>query len=174
LIQPVYVASFLHQTGDVYAFGDMAFSIGALLAGILTTRLFSEKHAVRGIIVLNFVAAAMYGLMAANKILFLFFAANFIIGACNSAVRIQRVTYMFHHVPNKVIGRTGSVFFAINVFLRLCVVALFGLPFFHLGSNILYAVIILAAICVSASLVLIFKYKELMHQPEIRVGTTSH
>jgi len=153
-VQPVYVNTFLKQGGDVYAFGDMAFSFGALLAGFLTTKIFGEKNAVRGIIVLSVVAGLMYSVMVFNKILPLFFLANFVIGSCNAAVRIQRITYLFHHVPNFVIGRAGSIFFVINVFLRLCLIGLFTLPFFHKGDNIIYTVALMSAICFAGAFIL--------------------
>ena len=153
-IQPVYVDSFLHRGGDVYAFGDMAFSLGAVLAGFLTTKIFAEKNALLGIILLSVVSGAMYLVMSFNHILFLFFAANFIIGVCNAAIRIQRVTYLFHHIPNHLIGRANSIFFVINVFLRLCLIGSFTLPFFHQGINVLYAVAGMAFICFVGAVIL--------------------
>ncbi len=162
-VMTVYVNSFLHRSGDVYAFGDMAFSFGSLLAGFLTTRIFGERNAVRGIIVLTAVAGIMYGVMMLNLHLAWFFIAQLVIGACNAAVRIQRVTYLFHHIPNHVIGRTNSIFFVISVFLRMCLIALFTLPFFHAGSNIVYAVGVMAVICFAGAFILLLNYKRLMH-----------
>ncbi len=162
-VMTVYVNSFLHRSGDVYAFGDMAFSFGSLLAGFLTTRIFGERNAVRGIIVLTAIAGVMYGVMMMNLHLAWFFIAQLVIGACNAAVRIQRVTYLFHHIPNHVIGRTNSIFFVISVFLRMCLIALFTLPFFHAGTNIVYAVGVMALICFAGALILWLNYNRLMH-----------
>lgn len=153
-VQPVYVDSFLHRSGNVYALGDMAFSLGALLAGFLTTKIFGSKNTVRTIIILSAVAGVMYALMAGSKLLLVFFSAQFIIGWCNAAVRIQRITYLFHHIPNSVIGRANSIFFVINVFLRLCLIALFTFPFFHEKENVVYAVALFSAICFAGSLML--------------------
>ncbi len=166
-IQPVYVDSFLHKGGDVYAFGDMAFSLGAVLAGFLTTKFFAEKSAVLGIILLSLVTGVMYLVMSFNNVLFLFFAANFVIGACNAAIRIQRVTYLFHHIPNHVIGRTSSIFFVINVFLRLCLIGAFTFPFFHQGINVLYAVVVMAFICFAGAAILFINYKQLAKEPVV-------
>lgn len=165
-VQPMYVDLFLKKGGSVYALSDMAFSMGAVLAGFITTKLVAEKNTVLSIIVLSLTAGIMYLLMMFNTQVLLFFAANFVIGACNSAVRIQRVTYLFHHVPNSVIGRAGSVFFIINVFLRLCLIAAFSLPFFHSGLNIIYAVGVMAIICFTAAAFLSASYKKLMAEPE--------
>lgn len=160
-VATMYVKSFLGAAGDVYAIGDMTFSIGALIAGFVSTRIFGERKAVQGIIILSALAGVMYLVMIGSKSIYVFFLANFIIGACNAAVRIQRVTYMFHHIPNKVIGRTGSIFFVINVVLRFGLIGLFTIPFFHESENIVYAVAILAGICFAAAVILAANYKRL-------------
>lgn len=166
-IQPAYVESFLHKGGEVYAFSDMAFSFGAVIAGFITTRLFASKDTIGAIIALAFIAGLMYVVMALSSLVAVFFAANFILGACNSAVRIQRTTYIFHHIPNNVIGRASSVFFVMNVFMRLCLIAVFTLPFFHKGTNITYAVLGLAVACFAGAVVLGINYKRLVKEPVV-------
>ena len=166
-VQPVYVDAFLHRGGGTYAIGDMSFSIGALMAGFLTTRVFGEKSAIKGIIALSLIAAGMYLFMALNSLMLLFFFANFLIGACNAAIRIQRITYLFHHIPNHVIGRANSIFFVINVLFRVCLIGVLTLPLFHNGTNIIFALAILAAICSIGALVLLPQYKKLKLQPAV-------
>ena len=166
-VQPVYVDSFLHRGGSTYALGDMSFSLGALLAGFLTTRIFGEKNAVLGIIALSLIAGCMYMCMAINAVVIFFFMANFIIGACNAAIRIQRITYLFHHIPNHIIGRANSIFFVINVLFRMCLIGILTLPLFHSGTNIIYSLAIMAAICCAGAIVLMFQYKKLIKQPEV-------
>lgn len=163
-LQPIYVDTFLQQGGDVYAFGDMAFSLGALLAGFLTAIVFGNKKPVQGIILLSAVSGVMYAVMVGSKILFLFFLANFLIGSCNSAIRIQRITYLFHHIPNHVIGRANGVFFAINVFLRLLIIGLFSIPFFHEGNNVLLSVGVLSLVCFSGAIILSLLVRRLNSQ----------
>lgn len=165
-VQPVYVDSFLHHGGGTYAIGDMSFSLGALLAGFLTTQIFGDRSAVFGIIVLCVAAGTMYLFMASNTFIMLFFAANFTIGSCNAAIRIQRITYLFHHIPNHVIGRANSIFFVINVFFRLCLIAVLTLPFFHSGPSIVFSLAFMAAICFMGASILIVQYKKLIKQPE--------
>lgn len=164
-VLPVYVDKFLGRGADVYALADTAFSFGALIAGIITTRIFGDKNAVRGIIILSALAGIMYAFMFFNKILLLFFAAQFIIGACNASVRIQRITYLFHHIPNHIIGRANSIFFMMNVAFRLCLIGLFTLPFFHDKTQIIYAMAVLAFICFTASGILWMWYKRLVTEP---------
>lgn len=160
-LQPIYVHSILHQGGDVYGLSEMAFSLGAVVAGFLTTRIFAEKNAVWGIVILSSVSGLMYFTIAGKATVPVFFAANFIIGACNAAIRIQRVTFLFHHIPNYVIGRANSIFFVFNVFLRLCLIAAFTIPFFHRGKNVLYAICVLAIICFAGAAILILQRKKL-------------
>lgn len=164
-VLPVYVDKFLGKGADVYALADTAFSFGALIAGIITNKVFGDKKAVRGIIILSSLAGMMYCFMFFNKVLFLFFAAQFVIGACNASVRIQRITYMFHHIPNHIIGRTGSIFFMMNVAFRLCLIGLFTLPFFHNGAQVAYAMAVFATICFAAAIALTVQYKKLMQEP---------
>ncbi len=166
-VQPAYVDSYMHKGADVFGFAEMLFSFGALIAGFLTTRVFGEKSAVKGIIILSTLAGIMYGILALQATIAILFIANFIIGACNAATRIQRVTYLFHHIPNRLMGRANSVFFVINVIERLCLIGLFTLPFFHTGIHIVYAVVVMALICIMGAMVLAINYKRLMKQPEI-------
>lgn len=164
-VVPVYVHSFLNRAGDVFALGDMSFSLGALAAGFLTHRLLGDKGAVLSVIILSLIAGFMYGLMALNKILLLFYLAQFVIGMCNSSIRVQRITYLFHHIPNHIIGRTNSIFFMSNVFLRMCFIALFTLPYFHAGTQIKSAMIIMALVCWGAAFILSANYRKLTSLP---------
>lgn len=166
-VSTVFVEKFMHGDGAVYALSDMAFSIGSLLAGFLTTKVFGEKNAVKGIIFLSLVAACMYAFMTFNRVFMLFYMANFMIGACNAAVRIQRITFLFHHIPNHIIGRTNSVLFVVSVLFRLMLIALLNLPFFLQGEQILYAVWLLAIICAAGGVLLALNYKKLMQMPDV-------
>jgi MFS family permease len=150
LLSPMYVDLFLGRGGDVFALSDMAFSLGALIAGFITARLIGASQSVRGIMVMLLIAGAMHLVMVATKVVAFFYLANFIIGFCNAGVRILRVTYIFHHIPNHIIGRSSSVFFVLNVLGRLVLIGLFSLPFFHTPTTILIPMVILAAICFAA------------------------
>ena len=148
LVNPIYVNSFLHKGGDVYARSDMVFSMGALLAGFVTTRLFTHGRTISGLIGLSILAGLMYFVHIYTTFLPWYFLAYFAIGFCNSAGRVLRVTFLFSHIPNSVIGRTNSIFFVINVAMRLLITGLFALPLFHQGVNIIWANAVLGAICI--------------------------
>jgi hypothetical protein len=85
----------------------------------------------------------------------------FIIGMCNAAVRIQRVTYMFKTIPNDIIGRTGSVFFMLNVLFRLGLTVLFAIPLFGKGEGIALTNAVLGVTCLAGALLIFVTRKEL-------------
>ena len=168
LINPIYVEKFLHKGGDVYAMSDMVFSMGALLAGFLVSRLIPQGRVMLSIILLSVLAGTMFFIHIYNSFLPLYFLSYFVIGFCNAAVRVLRVTYMFSHIPNSVIGRTNSVFFIITVALRLMLTGLFALPLFHQGINIVWANAVLGAICIIGGILIFLLKNDLTHVPVVK------
>ncbi|MCW3125055.1 MAG: hypothetical protein JWO03_713 [Bacteroidetes bacterium] len=163
LVNPIYVDHFLKQKGDVYALSDMVFSMGALLAGFITTRVFTQKRTISGLIGLSILAGVMYFVHVYNSVLPWYFLSYFVIGFCNAAGRVLRVTFLFSHIPNSVIGRTNSVFFVINVAMRLMLTGLFALPLFHQGINIIYANAVLGGICIVGGILIWMQKDDLEH-----------
>ena len=90
-----------------------------------------------------------------------FFAISFLIGITNAGTRILRVTWLFHHIPNNLIGRTGGVFHVINILLRSGFIALFSIPFFSQGSNITWAYFICGVFVLISALPLIVYRKQM-------------
>ena len=154
LTNPIYVDQFLHAGGDVYALSDMVFSAGALFAGFSAVRVFGDKKSISVIIGLMFLAAIMFTIQIWNKNLIIFLATFLVIGFCNSAVRIQRVTFMFRTIPNYIIGRTGSIFFMTNVIFRMGLSLLFSIPFFYTGEQISYTSGVFGLICFIGAVVI--------------------
>ena len=167
LINPIYVDHFLHRGGAIFALSDMVFSLGALLAGVVTTRLITQRQSLSGIMLLFILATFMYALLTFNTYLLLFFTAHFIIGFCNSASRVLRITYLFSHIPNSVIGRANSVFFVINVALRIGLTGIFAFSFFHQGTNIAWANAIMGAICLIGAVVIYYQRGKLEESPVV-------
>lgn len=163
-VLPTFVHSFLGAEGDVYAQSDMAFSIGALLAGFLTTKVFSPQKPLTGIISLMIIGGLLFMSFPQHQNIPLFYFTNFLIGACNAAIRIQRVSFIFSHVDNQVIGRVNSVWFMLSVVIRLLTIAIVSMPFFHEKSQIQYAMYVLGGICLSGALGLLFLLPKLNRQ----------
>ena len=70
------------------------------------------------------------------KVLWVFFLGNFILGITNAGVRILRTTYLFKYVPNNIIGRVNSVFNSLNIMIRMILIGVLALPFFHIDDYI--------------------------------------
>lgn len=168
LVNPIYVDHVLHRGGNVYAMSDMFFSLGALLSGYLIHRVVAAHRSITVIVLLCIIAAVVYVMLVYNTWVPLFFVAHFIIGACNSAVRVLRVTYLFNHIPNSIIGRANSVFFMINVALRISLTGLFASTFFHTGSNIAWANAVMAAICLAGGIIIWQQRPALVQSPVVK------
>jgi hypothetical protein len=115
----------------------MYFAIGAVFAGVMIRRIFRTWSEVSSIILLTVITAVIYFSSMVNENYFIYYGFNLAYGLCNAGTRIMRITFLFHHIPNQVIGRAGSVFGTINIILRMLFSALFALPFFS-GTNIIY------------------------------------
>ena len=161
-LKPVYVSEHLKQGPDVYATFEIYFALGSLFAGLMIRRIFSSTNTPLAIILLHLVAAVVFLVFAFNTSLAVFFVAAFLLGLANAGSRIMRITYLFHHTPNQLIGRTGSIFMVTNVSLRILFLILFTLPFFYHDGNIVWVMGIFSAFMVLTSVVLWRYYKPLV------------
>ena len=107
------------------------------------------------------VSGAFY-LMFKYKILWIFFLGNFLLGITNAGVRILRTTYIFNHVPNNLIGRTGSVFNTLNIVVRMLLIGLFSFSFFQIGENIRFGYLIGVFMMLLSVLFLLVWYKRIV------------
>jgi DHA3 family macrolide efflux protein-like MFS transporter len=164
-IGPIFVDKFLSASGNVYALSEMFFSAGALLAGFLTSMVIKENNNLKGLIILCAISGCMYLTMLTGKSAMLFLLANFVIGICNSGIRILRITYLFHHIPNHILGRVSSIFFVANVAFRLMLIGIFTAPFFHTVDMIFIPVVVLGGICFVGAFWLLKDYSKLLKQP---------
>lgn len=142
LILPEYVRVQLHAAADVFASSDMLFAFGALVSGVITRRIFGRMSPIAGVSILMIGLSVLYASMAFNHSLRYLFFFSFVYGYVNTGVRILRVTYLFHTVPNQVIGRLLSFFKVADTAMRASFIALFGMSFFHEGTNIRYAYLV--------------------------------
>ena len=143
VVLPLYVKNFLQMDGNVFASAEIYYSFGAIFSGLLILRLFKRFNTVIGVIVLMLIVSGAFYLMFKYKILWIFFLGNFLLGITNAGVRILRTTYIFNHVPNNLIGRTGSVFNTLNIVARMLLIGLFSFSFFQIGENIRFGYLIL-------------------------------
>jgi len=161
VLWPTYIDQHLGASGDTYATTRIFYAIGALFAGFFISKIFRQKSTIYSIISLMTIALISFLVLAITQDVQLLLIFSLGLGVANAGIRIQRITYMFNHIPNHVIGRTNSVFQSINVFLRAIFLLLFSLTFFSVGSNIIWTFAIAAAAILVSLFPLIIHYKSL-------------
>ena len=162
VVLPLYVKNFLNMGGNVFASAEIYYSFGAIFSGLLILRLFKKVNTVIGVITLMLVVACAFYLMFIYKVLWIFFLGNFLLGITNAGVRILRTTYIFNHVPNNLIGRTGSVFNTLNIIVRMLLIGLFSLSFFQIGDNIRFGYLLGVVMMLLTVISLIIWYKRII------------
>ena len=167
VVLPSYVKNFLNMDGNVFASAEIYYSFGAIFSGLLILRLFKKFNSVLGVIILMLVVSVAFYLMAIFDVLWIFFLGNFLLGITNAGVRILRTTYLFNHVPNNLIGRTGSVFSTLNIIIRMSLIAIFALPFFQIGNHIRYAYLVGVIMMLGSISVLMFWYNRIKRSEKI-------
>ena len=162
VLLPSYVHKFLEMDGNIYASAEIYYSLGAICSGVLILRIFRKLNTVASIIILLVSVSFAFCAMAAYKLLWVFFLGNLILGIANAGVRILRTTYIFNHIPNNLIGRANSVFNSLNIIIRMMMIGVFALPFFHLNDNIRYGYFVGAGLMFLTLIPLLFWYKRII------------
>ena len=163
VLVPSYVSDYLHGGGNVFASSEVYYSIGAVLAGMSIRPLFSRFNTVLGIIFLMVSTIIGCFLLTFTKSIGVFYAISLLIGITNAGTRVLRITYLFNHVPNNVIGRAGSVFNSISIIIRTLMIATFSIPFFTTGINVKWGYLV-GAVFLSIGLIpLLINYKKLVN-----------
>ena len=98
-----------------------------------------------------------------TKNVFAFYFVSFIIGISNAGTRILRITYLFSHIPNHIIGRVGSVFNCMSVIIRTVLISIFTMKFFSQGDTIKWGYLIGIILLTIALIPLIRNYKKLVN-----------
>ncbi len=157
----MYVHNHLQQPAYIYAFSDMLFALGALFAGIFARRLYRNFNTVQAIMINLTLATVIMFVFSFSAYIPLIFMVSFLLGLANSATRILRVTYIFNHVSNSIIGRANSVFTVINTTLRMIFIGLFSLAFFAQNNNVVYAYMIFGVFALISLVILARIYPSL-------------
>ncbi len=160
-LAPIYVKNHLLESGDVFASGKMLFAIGAVFSGIAIRSIFRKLNIPASIILMTLVPMVAYMVLSITAQNTIFFFMFFLMGLCNAGVRIQRVTYLFMHVPNQVYGRAMSIFTQINTLFRILFLSIFSMVFFQEGHNIKFAYAGLSIFLLLSVFVLLQNYKTL-------------
>lgn len=163
VLVPSYVSNHLNGGGNVFASSEVYYSIGAVLAGMSIRPIFSRFNTVFGIILLMVSTIIGCFLLTFTQSIGIFYAISLLIGITNAGTRVLRITYLFNHVPNNVIGRAGSVFNSISIIIRTLMIAAFSIPFFTIGENAKWGYLV-GAVFLSVGLIpLLINYKKLVN-----------
>jgi DHA3 family macrolide efflux protein-like MFS transporter len=163
---PVYTSNYLNAGPGIYAFAEMAYAVGAMLAGIGIIRLFRKKGLVAGVVAMMLITIVTYLIAGFSKSVELYLFLSVVLGITNAGARVLRTTWLFEHVPNQSIGRVSSVFQSINILHRVALSAVCSLPFFHAGTNIRFAYVLCAAIVLVYAIPLVLNYRQLAAMKE--------
>ncbi|MGB3181348.1 MAG: MFS transporter [Cyclobacteriaceae bacterium] len=164
---PIYIDKHLNEGGDVYGIMEVLYALGALSAGIFISSLVRGMKVTKAIIFLLVLATAALWLSAFTQSTRIFFAVGLMIGFANAGARVLRLTYIFNHVPNYVVGRVNSLFSLTNVLMRTIFISVFSFSWFTEGSNITWAYFIMGCFTLFSAVVLTVKYKSLVSEQTI-------
>lgn len=170
LLWPIYVENHLNAEGDIYAITKVCYAVGAMLSGFFISLIFRKTNLVFSVIVLMLIGLTSLLVFATSQSIYLLFSFALGLGIANAGIRIQRVTYLFNHIPNNIIGRANSVFQSINILLRSIFIGLFSLAFFSKDSNITWAFYIGAFVVIISLVPIVWNYKKLK---DLKMDTTS-
>lgn len=162
-MMPLYITNHLKEGGDVFGAMEVLYALGALSAGLFVGNLFQRFTTINSIIILLMLATVALSLSALTNSVIIFLAVGLMIGFANAGSRVLRLSYLFKHVPNRVIGRVNSIFSIINVMMRVFFLAIFSFSFFGEGSNITFAYAIMAVFTTLSALVLLANYRRIAY-----------
>lgn len=159
-VLPVYVNHHLNENGSVFAIADGIYAVGALFAGLFVRKIFTGSSTKKAIIFLTLLTALIFVWAFATKAIWIIYTVSIILGFTNAGIRVLRLTYLFNHIPNELMGRVNSIFNMLNILLRTLFIFIFSIPFFNFGNNIIWAYLIMALfIFISAVMLIINKQK---------------
>lgn len=139
---PVYIKQHLNGEGYLFAFSEMIYAIGAIAAGIWIRNTLKYYDVISVITFMLILSAILFVLCFVLKSSFYILLFSFMIGITNAGIRVLRVTWLFNHIPNYLIGRVNSVFNAVNILMRTILGMLFSYTFFNVKGNVRYAYLI--------------------------------
>jgi len=162
-LMPNYVSNHLQAGSSVYAGAEMLYAAGALFSGLGIRWIFKNTNTIKATIILMLVSSLAFSLLAFTQSALILIIVCFVLGITNAGSRILRITYIFNHVPNHIIGRSGSVFQSVNIILRFTLISLFSLSFFSKNNNITITYIIGGAFVFVSIIPLILYYQKLIN-----------
>jgi DHA3 family macrolide efflux protein-like MFS transporter len=160
-VLPGYVERHLLEQGSVFAAADLIYAAGAMCAGLFVNKVFSGTNTVKAIIIMTLITAGIFFWAFASKSVLIIYTVSIILGFTNAGIRVLRLTYLFNHVPNELMGRVNSIFNMTNVLTRTLFIFLFSAPFFTFGNHTIWAFLVMSAFLLVSGVVLMINYGKL-------------
>ena len=162
-VMPMFIKNVLNAGGEVFGSMEMLYGLGALTAGIFIGKWTAKLPKIAVIITLIFSTTVLLMLCGFIYTIPYYLLTGIFVGFANAGIRILRVSYLFDHIPNKIIGRVNSVFSVLNIMMRVIFVSIFSLAFFAMSDNIVYAYFILAGFTLFSGMVLLRNYEKIKY-----------
>jgi MFS family permease len=138
---PVYVTTVLRASSTVFGGGEIAFAVGALLAGVFIPMIASSRGADPVIIATMTACLIAIGLLTLLHTPEGYFIAMGIFGLGNAGCRVARTAVMLHVIPNPVIGRVGMFFSAADRLLRTILISTSTFMVVHYSPTLAFALL---------------------------------
>lgn len=119
---PIYVAQTLRASAVWFAGGEIAFAVGAIVAGFWLPKLIGRHSAASTIpaTMLVFLAGLVLLIVFRFPVAFLF--AGVLLGFGNAGCRVARSALLLHLVPNEVMGRVNGFYLVFDRVMRTLLV----------------------------------------------------
>ncbi len=165
-LSPAYVKNHLQPVAgaesSIFAISELFYSLGAVFAGLAIQMLFKKSTAIWAIVILTLITILEYSLLVSFKSVWIFWAMSFLLGLTNAGIRVIRVSHLFKVIPNQFAGRANSIFSLLNILLRIVLLSIFALPFFHKGHGIVYTFAVMNIFLIVCVTLLISYYKRMV------------
>ncbi|KQL46638.1 MFS transporter [Brevibacillus choshinensis] len=156
LLKPVYVSQTLKADVSIFSFGEMAYAIGAVAAGVLVSIMVAKMGQLSAIVGNTLLFAIVIIAMVSLPYGWALVASYMVYGWCNASVRLIRQSLYMTIVPKHFMGRVMSFFNSIGMMMRLVLIGLFTMMIDYTGAStgyvILAGLLLLAAVGIAITM----------------------
>lgn len=122
LLKPVYVSQTLKADVSIFSFGEMAYAIGAVAAGVLVSVVVAKFGQLSSMVGSTLLFAVVIVAMVALPYGWALVASYMVYGWCNASVRLIRQSLYMTVVPKHLMGRVMSFFNSVGMMMRLVLI----------------------------------------------------
>ncbi|MBG9776030.1 MFS transporter [Brevibacillus laterosporus] len=122
---PVFVVQTLKEDVLIYSFGEVTYSIGAIIAGVYTYHVMKRLGEYASMIGNILIFALGFAGMIIFQVGWVYVAMYIIVGWANASTRLIRQSLYMKLIPKELMGRVMSFFTLVGLFMRLILIGLF-------------------------------------------------